>query len=148
MSFALTKSAVIGQRKTITRRQGWANLKVGELIQPIEKGMGLKKGQKQKTLGCPIRILSIRQEPIEAIDQADVLLEGFFNMTPEEFISMYCKANRVLPSEYCRRIEYEYTEALPVSEAAYREYQEDEDWGITETIDECDSEFNLGLKYL
>lgn len=123
MSFSMTKRAVIGQRKTITRRQGWARLKSGDLIQPIEKGMGLKKGEKQKLLGCPIRILSVRWEPIEAIDSDDVVLEGFVDMSTEEFISMYCKANRVKPSDYCRRIEFEYTELLSVSEAAYREYK-------------------------
>jgi len=116
MSFSLTKEAVLLQNKTITRRQGWAKLKVGQLVQPIEKGMGLKKGEKQKLIGCPIRIRDIRWEPIEAITPSDVVLEGFPDMSVEEFIFMYCKANKVKPSDFCRRIWYEYTVPLTIEE--------------------------------
>jgi hypothetical protein len=116
MSFSLTKEAIITQRKTVTRRQGWSNLKVGDIIQPIEKGMGLKKGEKQKLLGCPIVITSIELEPIEAIEIYDVVLEGFHDFTTEEFINMYCKANKVKPYQDCHVIRFDYTEPLTLEE--------------------------------
>ena len=122
MSFSLTKEAIIGQRKTVTRRQGWAKLKVGSIIQPIEKGMGLKKGEKQKLLGCPIIITSIEEEAIEEITIDDVACEGFDGFTTEQFIAMYCKANKVKPSEMCRVIRFEYVEKLELHDAAYQEY--------------------------
>lgn len=108
MAFSLTKDAILSQRKTVTRRQGWANLQSGMLIQPIEKGMGLKKGEKQKLLGGPIRVRNVRMEPIEAITKEDVIAEGFGGFTPEQFISIYCKANKVKPYDKCVRIEFEY----------------------------------------
>lgn len=112
MSFSLTKRQIANQEKTVTRRQGWTNLKVGDIIQPIEKGMGLKKGQKQQLIGCPIIITAITSEPIEQIGIEDVVLEGFQDMSVEQFILMYCKANKVKPSDSCRRIAFDYTEPL------------------------------------
>lgn len=53
MSFMLTKEQVLNQTKDVTRRNGWAFLKPGDLIQPVEKCMGLKKGEKQVLLGGP-----------------------------------------------------------------------------------------------
>ncbi len=120
MSFSLTKEEVLLQRKTVTRRQGWAHFKEGQVIQPIEKGMGLKKGEKQKLLGCPIRITSIHVEPIEEINSDDVVLEGFQDFSIEQFIAMYCKANKVKPSEACRVIRFEYTEPMTITEQSAR----------------------------
>ena len=116
MSFSLTTEAIILQKKTVTRRQGWAHLKVGQIIQPIEKGMGLKKGEEQQLIGCPIIITSIEVEPIEMIDKDDVVLEGFDDLTQEEFIHMYCKANKVKPSDDCRVIRFEYTQPLTMED--------------------------------
>lgn len=118
MSFALTTEAMKLQTKTMTRRQGWAQLKVGQLIQPIEKGMGLQKGEKQVTIGCPIIITDIYVEPIEDITDDDVVLEGFPNLSREEFIAMYCRANKVKPHEDCRVICFEYTEPLSIHDQA------------------------------
>lgn len=123
MSFSLTQAQIIGQRKTVTRRQGWASLQPGDFIQPIEKGMGLKKGEKQKLLGCPIEILEVTWTPIEDIDIADVVLEGFMDMSVEEFIHFYCKANKAKPSDYCRRISFMYTEELSDNEAVRQELE-------------------------
>lgn len=48
ISFALTTEQIRNQTKTVTRRVGWANLKPGTLLQPIEKGQGLKKGDRAR----------------------------------------------------------------------------------------------------
>jgi len=46
MSFAMTTKQVRNQTKTVTRRFGWWFLKAGDIVQPVEKAMGLKKGEK------------------------------------------------------------------------------------------------------
>lgn len=112
MSFSLTTEAIQTKDKTVTRSQGWSQLRVGDLIQPIEKGMGLKKGEKQVLIGKPIVILEITTDEIQAIDLADVRREGFPDMSVEEFIHMYCKANKVKPWDRCRRICFDYLEDL------------------------------------
>lgn len=110
MSFSMTKEQVKNQTKTVTRRNGWLKAKPGDIIQPIEKGMGLKKGEKQVKIGPPIRILHVDREPINHIRYwpADLIKEGFDNMSVSDFMVMYCKANKCKPSDYCTRIEYEY----------------------------------------
>lgn len=108
MSFALTIEQVRNQTKTVTRRQGWADLKPGDVVQPVEKCMGLRRGEKQVTIGDLVRVLSNTPEPIEDIPEEDLIKEGFPDLTTEEFIAMYCQANRVNRKEACNRIEFEY----------------------------------------
>lgn len=108
MSFALTTKQVKEKTKDITRRQGWANLKAGTLLQPVEKGMGLKKGEKVKKIGGLIRVISNTSAPIEGICKSDVIREGFPNFKPSQFVEMYCKHNKVKPTDYCNRIVFEY----------------------------------------
>lgn len=112
MSFALTKEQILNQTKTVTRRNGWKNLKPGDLIQPVEKCMGLQKGEKQVLLGCPVKILNVSFEPIWQIDDEDLEKEGFPDMHDFEFIEMYCDANRCKGDTIVTRIEFEYTEPL------------------------------------
>ncbi len=52
MSFAMTTEQVRNQTKSVTRRFGWWFLKPGDEVQPVVKGMGLKKGdQIEKVCG-------------------------------------------------------------------------------------------------
>jgi hypothetical protein len=108
MSFALTTDQVRNQTKTVTRRQGWMFLGPGDVLQPVVKGMGLKKGEKVQRIGGHIRVKSVCRIPINDIDRNDTDNEGFPDMTPREFIEMYCKANGVKPDDVCTRIEFEY----------------------------------------
>lgn len=112
MSFSLTTRQFREQTKTVTRRTRWLNLNAGEHVLGIEKGMGLKKGEKHVVLG-EIEIVSVRREAVADITQADVIKEGFPDMTPDEFVEFYCKANRVAPLELCTRIEFRYVERSP-----------------------------------
>ncbi|GAJ06145.1 unnamed protein product, partial [marine sediment metagenome] len=73
MSFSLTKTHILNQTKTVTRRQGWTFLKPGDLLQPVEKCMGLKKGERVKKLGCPIRVVSVDRQPLHLITPEDVI---------------------------------------------------------------------------
>jgi hypothetical protein len=124
MSFALTIEQVRNKTKTVTRRTGWATLKPGTLLQPVLKGMGLKKGEKAEKIGGPIRVVSVRREPLMMMDQADCAREGFPEMTVAGFMSMFCASHRVVewdgwpslrnrsrscePRDEVTRIEFEY----------------------------------------
>ena len=108
MSFALTTHQMTDKSKTVTRRLGWDNLMPGDLIQPIVKGMGLKKGEKQELIGGPIRIVSIRVEQLHQVTPSDVTKEGFGWMNKETFISMFCKANKCDRRKRVNRIEFKY----------------------------------------
>ena len=109
ISFMLTPDQVLDQTKDVTRRQGWLKLKPGDLLQPVRKGMGLKKGEKVEKLGPPIRVKSVIRMNINLIHEADCKREGFPDMTPYQFTEFYCKANKCKPTDLCTRIEFEYT---------------------------------------
>jgi len=108
MSFAMTVDQVLDQTKTVTRRNGWLSIQVGDELQPVEKGLGLKKGEKVKTIGGLIRINRVSREPIDRITHGDCVREGFPELSPRGFIEMYCDANKCKPSDFCNRIEFEY----------------------------------------
>ena len=116
MSFALTTEQVLAGQKTVTRRLGWKTLKDGELFQAIEKGQGLKKGEKVNRLRV-LKAVDVRQMPLnrmlqdEAWGKAECIREGFPNLTPREFVEMFCKANRPCePTWIVTRIEFDYPE--------------------------------------
>ncbi len=105
MSFAATKPQFLDYSKDVTRRGGWEFLKPGQIVMAIEKGQGLKKGEKQKTLGA-IEILEVTRERLNWITQAEVEREGFPNWGRREFIEMYCRMNRVKPTTVVTRIRF------------------------------------------
>ncbi len=72
ISFSMTTPQFIDGSKTVTRRMGWKFLKPGDVLCAVEKGMGLKKGEKVKRLGH-IKIECVDFERICDIDQADVV---------------------------------------------------------------------------
>lgn len=117
MSFALTTDQVRNRTKTVTRRMRWADLKPGTLLQPIVKGQGLKKGAKVEKIGGPIRVVSVRREPLDLMlgwpanvryGIKETILEGFGHMTSQQFVEMFCKANGCEASAEVTRIEFEY----------------------------------------
>lgn len=110
MSFMLTTEQMYNKTKTVTRRLGWAFLKPGDIIQAVEKCQGLKKGQKIKKI-CLIRIVSTWNEPLYEIywRKGEMEKEGFPKMQPEEFVKMFQKANKKIPSSCdVNRIEFEF----------------------------------------
>ena len=110
ISFALTPDQILARTKTVTRRFGWDRLKPGDILQPIRKGMGLKKGEKQEFLGCPIRVVAIGKQPLNAITPEDVIAEGFADWSPAEFITFLCTHHRIEPGMILTRIEFRYLE--------------------------------------
>jgi hypothetical protein len=111
ISFAFTKAQVLQQRKWVTRRTGWKSLKPGTLLCGVEKAMGLRKGEQVVEL-CTIRVLDVRRERLDelirhpAYGLAEMVLEGFPQLSPEEFIRYFFEG--VEPSAFITRIQFEY----------------------------------------
>lgn len=88
MSCALTIDAVRNRTKTVTRRDpdSWKNLKPGDRLTLVEKGMGLKKGEKVVRL-AEVEIVDVRVENLLGglmID--DIACEGIHaDYTPKEW---------------------------------------------------------------
>src|SRR4051812_41393851 len=109
ISFAMTTKQVRERTKTVTRRLGWEWLveavKRGERpeLQPIEKGQGLKKGEKVQKIEGPIRVIGARIESLNCMDDGgyygmeETRKEGFPEMTPKQFIAMFCEHNGCQP---------------------------------------------------
>lgn len=117
MSFLLTTQQVRDQDKTVTRRLGSRDIKVGDMRQPIVKGQGLKKGEHVERIGGPIRVVAVRREQLRRMlvdreyGQAECVKEGFENLTPEQFVAMFCQHNGCRRTTFVTRIEFEYLEA-------------------------------------
>lgn len=112
MSFALTTAQVRNRTKTVTRRIGWAFLKPGTLLQPVVKCQGLKKGERVEKVGGPIKVVSVRREPLHRINSIDCVAEGFISYHPEEFIEMFCRHNGCARDAEVTRIDFSYVEGM------------------------------------
>jgi hypothetical protein len=113
ISFALTTPQLLNGTKDVTRRNGWNFLKAGDRLWAVEKGMGLKKGEKVKKLHM-IEVVNVRREPLDAIfdNPKDCAREGFPDWIPEQFVAFYCKANKSKPHEIVTRIEFNLVGAI------------------------------------
>lgn len=112
-SFFHTKKQYLHRTKTVTRRLGWGFAKVGDIVNGCEKCQGLRKGAKIVVMGQH-RYIDLRWEPLgRMIDEpeygkAEVIKEGFPNMSPDEFVSFFCKAMKCTPKKLVHRMEFEY----------------------------------------
>lgn len=123
MSFSKTKEQIRAGTKFVTRRTGSANWKVGERRCAIEKGQGLKKGEKVVRM----RVVECVANAPERVDEivrnqfrysyphvhqwkSEMELEGFPNMDAEEFVEMFCELNGIAPDEVINRIEFKYVD--------------------------------------
>jgi len=110
ISFAMTTPQFRARTKTVTRRPGWRLAKAGDVLMAVEKGQGLKKGDKVERLGL-IRVASAGREPLDAITGDDVAREGFPGTAAAEFVGMFCKHNKKCrPGTIITRIEFEYVD--------------------------------------
>lgn len=116
ISFHLTKDQFKSRTKFVTRRNGWANLKPGDWLMGVEKGQGIKKGGLRR-LG-PIEIINITREPLNAITKPDCILEGFPDLTPNQFIhDLYLSGVKGMTEDgIVTRIEYGYLEWIDTEE--------------------------------
>lgn len=110
ISFTLTQQQVQDRTKTVTRRNGWRFLKAGDLLRGVHKCQGLKAGEHPIEL-CVIRVESVTYEPLHLITGADLVREGFPDMTKNEFIDMFCKSHKgVDRMTMVTRIKFSYVE--------------------------------------
>lgn len=103
MSFALTTEQMLARKKWVTRRQGWLFLKVGDVVRPVRKCMGLRPGEKIEPVGGLIRITGLRREPLDMMTtdadygKVECELEGFGEHPlyhwPSEFVRMFCASH-------------------------------------------------------
>lgn len=117
MSCSMTVQAVLDRTKTVTRRREntWQNLQPGETLTLIEKGMGLKPGEKHVVL-CDVTVVDVRVESLMAMaDEPDATRrEGFPEMSVEDFAIMWLSNHRYEPTfnnaltVKVRRIEWKY----------------------------------------
>jgi hypothetical protein len=108
MSFMLTTQQILDETKDVTRRDGWEFLKSGDRLRAVEKAMGLKKGQKQRVLKL-IEVVSVNREELRVITANDCRREGLPNLTPAEFVSMFCRSHKgCTASTVITRIEFKY----------------------------------------
>jgi len=116
ISFSMSTEAVRRREKTVTRRLAWWDLEPGTLLQPVEKAQGLKKGERVKRIGGPIRVVHVKAEPLHIMRfyvREECVREGFPDMSVEDFIAMFCHANRCDPDVTVNRIEFEYVDVAP-----------------------------------
>lgn len=120
MSCSMTIDAVKDRSKTVTRRHvdTWKNLKVGDRLTLIEKGMGLPKGASQTVL-AEVEIVDVRVETIAQVtfEKNATKSEGLGRMTTAEFIRFWMDGHgyRNASSHHivlCRRIEWRYLGAV------------------------------------
>ena len=120
MSFFATQQQVRDRTKNVTRRNGWDFLKVDDQVMAVEKAQGLKKGEKIVKI-TPIQIISTRFEPLRRMidepeyGEAEVIREGFPDMSPAEFVAMYCKMNKCNADQQVNRIEFFYIDTQEVT---------------------------------
>jgi hypothetical protein len=132
MSFALTTEQVRHHTKNVTRRLGWARLKPGQRVQAVVKSQGLKKGEHPEKL-CIIECVKNESEELEEIvrrpcrtdvcpecpgsdhgcSDCEVSREGFPNLTPRQFVDLFCQHMKVTPNRVVNRIEFKYVEEVP-----------------------------------
>lgn len=105
ISFNLTTRQSRDGSKTVTRRTGWRNLRVGDRLMAVEKAMGLKKGEHPVQLGV-IEVVDVRREPLSAITDDDCAREGFPEMNAIQFECMFIRHMGADPFTEVTRIEF------------------------------------------
>lgn len=105
IAFSHTEQQLVDGSKDVTRRLGWRDLKPGKILRAVRQTMGLKFGETQFKLGY-IKVVKVNRERLDEIKKADVKREGFPDMTPAEFVKMYCKSFRCTGSRKVTRIEF------------------------------------------
>lgn len=114
IAFSQTKPQIRARTKDVTRRLGWENLQPGQVLQAIEKGQGLKKGERVKVMDT-IRALSVRRERLDRMITEPVYgaeecrREGFPELTAQQFVDKFCRSHRrCMPETIITRIEFAY----------------------------------------
>ncbi len=115
MSFSMTEAQILDRSKTVTRRLGWLFAEKGMTVRAVHKCMGLKPGEKPRELAV-LRIMSVRRETLGSITKADVVREGYPNLSPREFVRKFQDAMGCGSRTEVTRIHFIYVEAASLGE--------------------------------
>ena len=108
MAVSLTESQVRARTKSGTRRVGRRMLRAGDQLTLCRKVMGRRPGEPLERI-ANVEVTSVRREPLAAIIVADVVAEGFPQMTSAQFVSFFCSTHRGCgPGTQVARIEWHY----------------------------------------
>ena len=107
ISCALTQPQILDESKTETRRLSWKNVKSGDRLCFVDRVMGFKKGQKPKRLKI-VEVVKAWRERLCEINQEQVVCEGFPDMSPSEFVDMFCKNMKCQPETEVTVIQFKY----------------------------------------
>ena len=132
ISFSATTEKLRTHQKHVTRRlirpghrSIWTDLQPDERLMGVEKGQGLKKGEKVVQLG-EIVVLDATPEPLDEIIRcplrinnytisfdpkyflSEVTMEGFPDLTPQQFVDIFCEMNKCKPDAQIVRILFDY----------------------------------------
>jgi len=117
MSFNMMQQQVLDKQKTVTRRLGWKNLKVGERLLAVDR-IRVKNAE---VLGV-IEVVNVRREFLSDIHPkavSEVRKEGVNTLNfcalrrkrcPVCFITLFSKAMNCERDEPVTRIEFKYVE--------------------------------------
>lgn len=98
ISFALTTAQFRARSKSVTRRRGWWDAKVGDQLMAVEKSRGLPKGAKAVQLGL-IELVDVRDEALIRLvlepeyGAREVELEGFPGRDPADFVRWFAESH-------------------------------------------------------
>lgn len=114
MSVSLTEDSVVARRKTVTRRKGWTSLTPGTRLTLCRKVMGRKPGEPLVRL-AEVEVVHVHREPLGAIalDRADVVREGFSDLTPLQFMDFFCEHMGGDHEQIVTRIVWRYLDEVP-----------------------------------
>lgn len=117
MSVAMTTTAVIERRKTVTRRKGWTFLKPGDRLALCQKVRGRKPGEPLVRL-AEVEVVGVRREPLSWLRspgaalwwaETEIAAEGFPGMDPRDFVQrFFIDAQGMSPDDEVTRIEWRY----------------------------------------
>ncbi len=111
MSFSATTQQMRNRTKTVTRRMGWRSLSPGELLCAVEKGQGLKKGEKVRRIGV-IQVTALGRERLDSITYEGVGREGYPGKSPAWFVQKFCAMNGCKPDDRVTVVQFAHTDAL------------------------------------
>lgn len=113
MSCAFTADQVLDGSKTVSRRDGWLFLNLGDPLNLVRKAMGLKRGEKVEVLRR-VKVVSLRRERLALLwedpeyGRQEMVREGFPGLDPRTFVQRYFVPYGLFGNSIVTRIEWEY----------------------------------------
>ena len=105
MSFAMTLPALLVGIKDVTRRVGWRDLWIGDVVMAVDKAMG--HGGKQVKI-MPLRVTAVGRDHTANVTDEDARREGFPHMSGRALARLLARKLRV---EMVTRLEFRREDA-------------------------------------